>query len=111
MPGSEENMGKFDNDMDAYIYGLSLDGCDEECGDSVDGTGWYGLVVGNLADADRAEFAELSSEDQTELAGYAGAIIGEDTQGFVSVEYFETETELRETWAQVLTDVGELEQC
>lgn len=102
-------MGKFDNDLDAYIFGISLDGCDEECGDSVGGSGWYGLLAGSLADADRMDLALLSTEEQAELVRFAGAIIGEDNQGFVNVECFETETELRETWEQVLADAEESE--
>lgn len=35
--------GKFDTILDAYVYDVSLNGADDECGES-DSFGWFGMM-------------------------------------------------------------------
>ena len=98
--------GKFDTILDSYVYSVSLDGgCDSECG-SVDETGrWYGMMRGSLslshADKRDCDYFDLNSAERAELTKYAGVIVSEDSQGFVSVEYFKTTEELDEAWSEI----------
>jgi len=82
--------------IDSAMYQLSLDGCTSECGD-VSTVGWYGLLVARdetgLVMRPQG-FANPEGIDTTEaenefLKLQAACIISEDSQGFVSVEYFE----------------------
>lgn len=85
--------GKFDSMMDSFVYGLSLDGCDEETG-SVEEDGWYGLLRGWTIPSD----ADLTKDERAVFASHVGAIICEDSQGFVTVDYYATPEELNEAW-------------
>jgi len=101
--------GKFDTILDSYVYSVSLDGTDMECG-SVDETGrWYGAIIGglDLSHADKRDNAyfDLNSVEREELRTCAGVILTECSQGFVSVEYYETEEKLREVWAEIESDI------
>ena len=88
--------GKFSTMLDSYVYQVSLDvGCDDEIG-SVDEGGWYGMMQGG-----RAIFAadlELTAAERDMLDESAGVIVSEDSNGFVSVEYYATATELHDAW-------------
>src|SRR5262245_13454359 len=99
--------GKFDTVLDSYVYSVSLDGgCDSECG-SVDETGrWCGLMRhGSTIFRDHDPMLEtLNSEEQEKLTGCAGVILSEDSQGFVSVDYFETQAELDAAWCAIEAD-------
>ena len=97
--------GKFDLNIDALVYDLSLNGPDEECGEC-NTTGWYGLMIGkfDVSQADRESY-DLSDEDVEFLNQTAGAIIAEDLQGFITVEYYDTEDELMETWKELAESV------
>ncbi len=96
--------GKFDTILDSYVYSVSLDGTCEECG-SVDTGRWYGMMRGSLslshADSRDSDYFDLNSAERAELTRYAGVIVSEDSQGFVSVEYYETVEELGEAWALI----------
>ena len=96
--------GKFDTMLDAYVYAVSLDGgTDAECG-SVHETGhWYGLMRhGHTIFRDHDPFQEpLNDAERDLLLSSAGCILSEDSQGFVSVEYFDTAAELDDAWAEI----------
>ena len=99
-------LGKFDLEVDAYLYDVSLDGgADEEVGDSTEGAGWYGLMRAPLVDEARAKEYGLTDEEISFLQSKAGAIIFEDTTGRVTVEYYDTAEELENAWSDVLADV------
>ena len=101
--------GKFSTILDSYVYSVSLDGgADEECG-SVDGGTWYGLMRnGRTIFRDHDPLLEsLNEAEQEQLTASAGVIVSEDSQGFVSVEYFETEKDLDAAWAEVEAEVAE----
>lgn len=94
--------GKFATDLDAYVYGMTLDGTCEEIG-SVQFAGWAALVPFEERDGFRFEldppFAEM-------LQQYRGAIVSESSQGFVDVTYFEDWDGFDAEW-QALTPVLE----
>jgi hypothetical protein len=101
--------GKYSLQIDAFVHKLTLDGCDDETGNANE-TGWYGLLTGSLTDfdAETTEFHKrengLSAEDWEHLTQFVGAIVAENSQGFVSVEYFTTDAELTEAWARIEAD-------
>lgn len=95
--------GKFSTILDSYVYSVSLDGgCDDECG-SVDCGTWYGLMRhGNTIFRDHDPLLESLNEAERELlTSCAGAIIREDSDGFVCVTYYDTECELDEAWTVI----------
>lgn len=106
--------GKFDTILDSYVYTVSLDGGgDEEAGD-VSTTNWYGLLRGNL----RESVERIAKEDKDKLTkeeadfldeNSAGAIIEENDQGFVSVEYFGGPKRLEAEWDKIVASVEEME--
>lgn len=77
--------GKFDDSQDEMAYNAGLDGCDSETGDVSEYGVWYGL----LRDFD----------------GFAGVIISEDSQGFVSCAYYENSDDLSQDWQEIEEEV------
>ena len=86
---------------------------DEESGD-VNINGFHGLIKGELVstawDAAKQEGEELTREEVDFLEKQAGAIYTEDSQGFVSVDYFEDEDNLDEAWDDILEEDSEGEE-
>jgi len=100
--------GKFRTDLDSDIYELSLEGGpDEELGDAQD-FGWYGLMSDgqSIVDDLRGLGVELDDEGYEFLKDKAGCILNEDSQGFVTVTYYDTTKELEKAW-QDLEDEAE----
>jgi hypothetical protein len=100
--------GKFSTIVDAYVYDVLLDGgCDDECGESEAG-GWFGLMRhGHSIFRDHDPMLETLTEAEAELIkGCAGVIVSEDSQGFVSVEYFDTTEALEAEWARIQAEVN-----
>lgn len=97
--------GKFNTMLDAYVYELSLAGCDDQTGD-VESTGWYGLLRGFDVDgafSDVAGTAQLTADEVRYLRQHrAGAIVSADSQGFVHVEYFTSTRALDTAWQECL---------
>ena len=102
--------GKFDTILDEQIYQLSLDGVDDECGDSSAGARWYGKLDGVLTVEDPTE--PLTEDERAYLAeqGSGGAILSEDAQGFVTIEYFASADELETSWERIADGVREDER-
>ncbi len=100
--------GKFNTILDAYVYSVSLDGgCDEECG-SVDEYGaWFGLMKnGRTIFRDHDPMLEsLNEAEQAQLTSSAGVIIREDSQGFVTVRYFDNMQALETAWQEIEREV------
>jgi hypothetical protein len=95
--------GKFSTILDSYVFQVSLDGgCDAEAGDA-NTTGWHGLMRhGRTIFKDHDPFLESLNEDEQEkLTSSAGVILSEDSNGFVYVQYFDSESELDATWAKI----------
>ena len=90
--------GKFDTMLDAAVYEASLYGPDEEIGEA-DGFGWHGLMRAPLLDIRDQE--DLTHEELEFLVDQVGVIVSEDSQGFVTVEYYETTYDLDQAWAEL----------
>lgn len=88
--------GKFEGQprCHADVHELSLCGADESVGD---GDAWADLLVGGLPGD-----GERTADEDAYLASAAGWIIYGDAQGFVTVERYEDEGELRADWAGVV---------
>ena len=102
--------GKFSTVMDEFIYKLSLEyGVDEEHS-YPDGGGWWGLFRGpffldTFGDDNLSAIGipNLNSAEQEFICESAssGAIMHEDSQGLVEVDYFSNEEELEFVWSLV----------
>jgi hypothetical protein len=98
--------GKFYTMLDAAVWEASLDGGPDEESGSVDELGWSGLVRAPILDFIGHDelWNGLTPEEQGFVAAHAGAILFEDSQGFVSVDYFETAAALDAAWAKVVAE-------
>ena len=85
-------MSKFSSDADEFVWEISMDGGIEEFG-SVDEGGWYGRI--EFSNKDIAYLLPMGIE-----ANFA--IISEDDQGFVSVEYFQDADQCQYEWEQIV---------
>jgi hypothetical protein len=102
--------GKFDTILDAYVYAVSLDGgCDDELGDVSENGRWYGVLRdGRSIFRNHDPMLEtLNEAEQEMLTSSAGVILSEDSQGFVSVDYYDTPEELDAGWAALQAQAGE----
>lgn len=101
---SRYGKGKFVYNVDAYAHTLSLDG-GADLGESDGPLGCHTLIERNSAmispNAAEIEQHSLTVADRLFLASQAGAILHEDSQGFVSVEWFETVPMLTGAWAAI----------
>lgn len=95
--------GKYNLQVDAYVHG-HLE-ADIETGDC-NTTGWYGLYSAVELHEDTREAFELSIDDVRYLRSKCGAIAEENSQGFVTVEYFDTADGLQTAWAGVEAEVS-----
>lgn len=116
-----QRIGKFDNDTAAAIHQLSLEGCDSETG-SVQWLGWAGLVLLTHTECEalaacgdpesgllrerlaqtpviEGDLSYLGRYSECDPSVIAAAIITEDSQGFVSVELFGSDTAARAEFA------------
>jgi hypothetical protein len=95
--------GKFNTILDAYVYGVSLDG---GCDDELSGYGWYGLMRhGRTIFKDHDPLLEsLNEAEQDQLTSAAGVILHEDLQGFVYVTYYDTIEALDADWDAIQAD-------
>ena len=99
--------GKFEGEAQyvEYLYALSLDGVDEECG-SVDAAG-YACKLDGPFELDR--FAEIMGREPTAaerklLTEAVGAILVENFQGFVHGELYYSADEFERSWAEILDE-------
>jgi hypothetical protein len=99
--------GKFEGGLrvDELVYLLTLDGGpDEQTGDA-QSTGWFGLLKGGgLEEAvdPRGEPFRPNADEVAYLTEQAGAIVFENSQGFVDVFAFEDAAELEKTWREIV---------
>jgi hypothetical protein len=102
--------GKFNTILDAYVYAVSLEGgCNDETGDVSETGRWYGLMRSGRSIFRNHDpmLAALNEAEHEMLTSSAGVILSEDSQGFVSVDYYDTPKELDAAWAALQTDRGE----
>lgn len=87
---------KYPNAASEVIHSWTLESFqDEECGDSVEGSGWFALFVTS---------PEESAEDN---AMGAGVILHETPQGHVSATRFDAPDALMKEWRKLLAEHGE----
>ena len=98
-------LGKFASILDSYVWEVSMDGADEEVGD-VDSGGWYGLMRdgASIVNSIVSNGETLTTAEDALLAGSIAVILSEDSQGFVSVDYFDTAEELDAAWEGIVAD-------
>lgn len=96
----EHQLSKFDSCTDALMYDQMPS---EEAGNSSDGPGWAGLILGPVAQDDVEIPTELDRDciEWVMLNNMAGCIVEEDTNGSVQVDYHETVQGLLERWNDV----------
>jgi len=104
-----------DNILAPYAYELLMYGPDEESGD-VQSTLWAGLLRGPLfREGDKTEFGYsevLTDDEKAFLANASGAIVTENSQGFVSVAWYgpEEAEKLASDWAVTVEDAEPAEE-
>jgi hypothetical protein len=99
--------GKFSTVLDRYIYNVSLDGgCDDEVS-AFDQ--WYGVMYDGMSIfRDHDPFCEEFNDAEREmLQDSAGAILFENSQGFVYVDLYETRQEIESAWSGILESLAE----
>ena len=97
--------GKFEGELlvTELLYTATLDGGpDDEASDEFAGT-WFGRLDGPLVQDYLAD--KLTDEEREFLSSQAGAILCEDTQGFVSASYYETKEALDADWNSIVSDL------
>ena len=101
--------GKFSTVLDEYVWSVSLGGgCDDEI-DSETGCGtYYGLMRGGRSIfRDHDPLLEtLNAAEQEQLTGCAGVIVSESSDGFVSVDYLDTDEELDAAWDALTAELS-----
>lgn len=95
-------MSKFSNNIAEYLYQLALDGGhDEECGSCTDGDGWFAKFEGPIDAEPGGEF-DLSGDSVAALRSCAGAVLAEDTEGFVGCELFSDASDFLGVWFELM---------
>jgi hypothetical protein len=97
--------GKFSTILDSYVYSVSLDGGCDEADESCCGE-WYGIMRnGRTIFRDHDPMLEtLNTAEQDQLTSSAGVILREDSNGFVSVDYYGTAESLETVWSQIVDE-------
>ena len=88
--------GKFDDNIDEWVYDQSMDGVDEEVG-SVDEYGWYGLLI----------LDPVTVTDEDSEWTFEAAIMHEDNESFIYVDYFDDEDKARTAWSKIEEEFAE----
>jgi hypothetical protein len=110
--------GKFHTVIDNYAYELTLDGgADEEATYPQEGSGWFGLVridsgtrdaIRKIAEENKDE---LTDEEDDLLEDSVAVLLYERSDGLVEADWFDSEKDADEAWADVLADTeGEEEE-
>lgn len=104
--------GKFNTILDSVIYEMIGDGMgDESCGD-VSEVGFYAEKISLGKDAVKeaerigAEDDGLTDEEVEMVRDSVGAIMVENDQGFVTVDYYDNEKEFEKDWEEVQKDAS-----
>lgn len=96
---------KFGSTMDEYVYQVSLEGgCDMEVGSSSEGPAWFGLMRHGhtiFRDHDPLLDGLLDEREREYLPTIAGAILREDSDGFVAVSYYKDMDKLDRAWGKI----------
>lgn len=94
--------GKFSTDLDAYAYGLTLDGGPDEEESYHDGGGWYGLLwVDGDVRRELRKSGTLGEKERALLDKSVAVILHERSDGGVETEWFDNAEDVREAWSNV----------
>lgn len=105
-------VGKFGGGLliDSFIGAGDFD---EEIGES-EFDSFYGILRGDLVEIARQgaqdEGETLTLAEEKFLKSQAGAIVNENSQGFVDVSYYADDEELEEAWDEAVETVNEMEE-
>lgn len=112
VPGGlrRDKMHKFDLEVDGYVHGIGLDGASAEGGDSGTVGYYWSVALGPKAlrqihDEAAAQGDRLTTEEENLIADSAGAIVREDSRGFVSVTYYDDQRDLDKAWEEVEEEI------
>lgn len=103
-----QSYGKFDSAITEVLYNMTMDQCQDEEEGEADMMGWFARFNGGIDRETIERYAngdfsvELEDEDYEALESCAGAILQNDSQGFVYSSVFDSATELNKQWNQVL---------
>jgi len=97
--------GKFSTILDSLVWNTTLDGCDDELGTVEDDGVWFGRLNAPVLLDGAWEHLTGAERDFIRLNA-AGAILSEDSAGFVYVEYFPTSSALTIAWARLEVSSG-----
>lgn len=103
---TELGPGKFSYAVDEAAYELTLHGFhDDECGE-VDTCGWFARIIGPITKEtlDSIDYlgAPLLNQADWGYLNAAGFIIDVDSQGFVEVQSYQSETLLDVEWSKCM---------
>jgi hypothetical protein len=110
------DLGKFEGGLyiDQYAFDITLDGVDDEIGDVSEQGIWYGKIyrgtetvyslIKKRMDDDEDK---MTPEEEEYLADVIGIIVSEDDQGFVNVDYYESDEDLKKDWDKIVDDMSE----
>ena len=113
------DLGKFEGGLyiDRYAFDISLDGVDDEIGDISEQGVWYGKIsrgtdtIYSLIKTKMEEDEDtLTPEEEEYLADVIGIIVSEDDQGFVNVDYYESDKDLKKDWDKIAEDMTDDEE-
>lgn len=109
--------GKFNTKIDSYVYDLSTQGFDDwsEGDVSEDGVNCTGISLGPeaLEEVEKAAAEAkdtLTQEERDLIRDSYGAILSENEQGFVAVDYYDTEKEYEKDHEEIADDLGSEEE-
>lgn len=98
-------LGKFDSQYAEYCWSSAMDGATDTAGNCGD-MGWHASLV-NIHQTSNGVFPGRTDpvllQWREEIGTPAGYIVHEDDRGFVAVEFFESVSELDQTWDGILT--------
>ena len=110
------DLGKFEGGLyiDQYAFDITLDGVDDEIGDISEDGIWYGKIyrgtdtIYSLIKKRMDDDEDKMTPDEEEyLADVVGIIVSEDDQGFVNVDYYESDEDLKKDWDKIVDDMSE----
>ena len=96
--------GKFSTILDSYVYALAGEGWESESLGEAEDFGYYGMVDLGPEALERiekiaSEEGDTLTEEEMGMIEYSwGAIYSEDSQGFVDVDYINTEANIKKAW-------------
>jgi hypothetical protein len=104
------HLGKYEGELRVAEFVHTLD-VDEEAGSCSEMGTWFGILRGALVDEETSSVREVipdvTEDELAFLRNASGAIVTENDQGFVSVDWYgpEDKGKLESDWSGILADV------